>query len=118
MKRFILLSLLLMSGALVSGGQTKNEVSDKTLCFAYVSHGSETSVNSLVKYLESRYEKALETDDFVFVVYLSDGDTPLIVEVNTESDNSRTSLLFRFGYQHEMKYNFPYTVFHSGSKWS
>lgn len=87
MKRFILLSLLLMSSALVSGGQTKNEVSDKTLCFAYVSHGSETSVNSLVKYLESRYEKALETDDFVFVVYLSDGDTPLIVEVNTESDN-------------------------------
>lgn len=86
MKRIILLSLLLMS-ALVAGAQTKDDVSKKTLCFAYVSHSGETAVNSLVKYLESRYEKALETDDFVFVTYLSDGDTPLIVEVNTASDN-------------------------------
>jgi len=86
MKRIILLSLLLMS-ALFAGAQTKDDVSKKTLCFAYVSHSGETAVNSLVKYLESRYEKALETDDFVFVTYLSDGDTPLIVEVNTASDN-------------------------------
>lgn len=59
----------------------------KTMCLAYVAVDDDTSTEEVIGYLEARYAKALETEDFILVMYLANDDEPMIVQVNTPYDN-------------------------------
>ncbi len=84
---YIIVSLLLLTVAASVEAHAGNDVSGKNLCFVYIAHSENTSVNALSKYIDARYQRALDTDDFVLVLYLANGTDPLIVKVNTEDDN-------------------------------
>lgn len=60
---------------------------DKAFCFVYVAVSDATSVKEVTDYLDLRYRKALADEDYVLVMYLSNGEDPCVVEVNTSSDN-------------------------------
>lgn len=59
----------------------------KTLCLAYVSNDELTSEDQLVRYLQTRYDRAVSGEDYIFIVYLANEDSPIIVQVNTPDDN-------------------------------
>lgn len=59
----------------------------KTFCFAYIAHDRLTQISELENYLISRYRRAVEGEDLVLVLYLANGESPLIVQVNTPSDS-------------------------------
>ena len=78
---------LLMLAALVVPAGAQNVSSANTLCFAYVSPSAHTSVESVVEYLDSRYERAVNDEKFILIIYMADKDEPAIVKVNTKEDN-------------------------------
>lgn len=90
MKRYIynIVVALLMSAALMpQRAYAGGDISEKTLCFVYIAHSEMTAVSSLTEYLDARYERAKESDDFELVVYLADGDEPFIVKVSAGNDS-------------------------------
>lgn len=78
---------LLMVTAAVLPVDAQSDTRAKALCFAYVAHSPDTSVDSVVEYLDSRYERAVKDEDFVLIIYMADKDEPFIVGVNTPEDN-------------------------------
>lgn len=79
----VLLLLVLTPQRAFAGG----DVSDKTMCFVYVAHSENTVVPAVVEYLDARYQRAMESDDLVLILYLANGTDPIIVKVNTVDDN-------------------------------
>lgn len=83
---FLTAALLMLSAAVLSAGAQNDSRAD-ALCFVYVASSPQTSVNSVVEYLDSRYERAVNEKDFVLIIYMADKDEPAIVRVNTHDDN-------------------------------
>lgn len=74
---------------LMTSGEVRaqDNYKDKTFCFVYIAQSESTAINPLVEYLDARYQRALAMKDFELVIYLANGAYPVIVEVNTGSDN-------------------------------
>lgn len=91
MKRLLycMISLLAVFCAQIDVASADNDNSEKTLCFAYIAHSEVSTVNEIVSYLDSRFAKAEMDEDFVLVIYLANGEDPLVVEVNTADDNRK-----------------------------
>ena len=91
MKRLLycMISLLAVFCAQIDVASADNDNSEKTLCFAYIAHSEVSTVNEIVSYLDSRFAKAEMDEDFVLVIYLANGEDPLVVEVNTVDDNRK-----------------------------
>lgn len=88
MKRYIYIIVCLIVAAATSlNVATAADYKDKAFCFVYVAESDATSVRDLVEYLDSRYKKAVADEDYVLVMYLSNGENPYVVEINTPSDN-------------------------------
>lgn len=89
MRRYIckIISVLMLVLFPFVAARAEDSYKDKTFCFVYIAHQQLTAINPLVEYLDSRYERAVSTEDFVLVIYLANGSSPYMVEVNTESDN-------------------------------
>jgi hypothetical protein len=83
---FLAVSLLMIAASVLPAG-AQSDSRTKALCVAYVAHSPNTSVDSVVEYLDSRYERALKDEDFVLIIYMADKDEPFIVGVNTPEDN-------------------------------
>ena len=81
----VLLSVAALFAAVSTASAADNK--GKALCFVYVAESDATSVSSLTDYLDARYRKAVADEDYVLVMYLSNGDMPYIVKVNTPDDN-------------------------------
>lgn len=88
MRKYIYIVLLSVAAAFAAAGTASAaNHKDKALCFVYVAESDATSVGSLTQYLDARYLKAQADEDYVLVMYLSNGDMPYIVKVNTPDDN-------------------------------
>lgn len=89
MKKIICIIISLLSACVFSlaDAHPEDNHADKTFCFVYVARSQYTDLESLVEYLDARYERALSSKDFVLVIYMADGSVPHVVEVNTPSDN-------------------------------
>lgn len=82
---YIISVVLAMAASLSEMSATDNK--DKAFCFVYVAVSDATSVREVAEYLDQRYNKALVDKDYALVMYLSNGENPLVVEVNTPSDS-------------------------------
>ena len=88
MKRYIYIIVCLIASAAISlNVAAAADHKDKSFCFVYVAKSDATSVSGLTEYLDSRYKRAIEDEDYVVVMYLADEKDPYIVEVNTPADN-------------------------------
>lgn len=107
MKRYIYIIVCFIVAAAVSMNIASAENrKDKALCFVYVAESDATSVGELAGYLEARYRKAIADEDYVLVMYLSNGNEPVVVEVNTESDNRETFA----GFMEDIRENMTHKV--------
>lgn len=89
MRKYILyiVSVVMLFAASMTRAHAEDGYVGKTMCFVYVAQSDLTSEGALEKYLDARYERALNDENLVLVVYLADGTDPLIVQVNTPYDN-------------------------------
>ena len=82
---YIISVILAMAASLIEMSAAGHK--GKAFCFVYVAVSDATSEKELTDYLDLRYKKALADEDYVLVMYLSNGEEPYVVEVNTASDN-------------------------------
>jgi hypothetical protein len=83
---FWTVAILMLAIAVVPAG-AKNDSRTSALCFVYVAPSSHTSLESVVEYLDSRYERAVNDEEFVLIIYMADKDEPTIVRINADKDN-------------------------------
>jgi hypothetical protein len=84
---YMMAAVLFLTAAASFQADAQTSIKPKSMCFVYVAHSENTSVSSLVEYLDSRYERAVQDKEFTLIIYMANMDEPLIVEVNTPSDN-------------------------------
>lgn len=84
MKRFILMIIaILFVSAPLMAQNTK-----KKLNFIYITHSDNTQTSRLIARLREEYSRVLRMKEPT-VFYLTNGRTPLVVQINTERDNRK-----------------------------
>ena len=85
MKRFVVILVAVVAMVLPLVAQnTKN----KTLNFIYISHSPKTQTDKLIDRLRSEFDRARSLKNPT-VFYLTNGRTPVIVQMNTAKDNRK-----------------------------
>ena len=85
MKRFVVILVAVVAFVLPLGAQnTKN----KTLNFIYISHTPKTQADKLIDRLRSEFDRARSMKNPT-VFYLTNGTTPIVVQMNTANDNRK-----------------------------
>lgn len=83
MKKILYIIMMLAASVAMSA----RPVQSKSFYFAYIAHDEATYVDEMISNIQARYDRAMEDKNYVVVLYMSNGDSPVIVQVNTDNDN-------------------------------
>ena len=83
MKKILYIIMMLATATVMSARPSQG----KSFYFAYIAHDESTYMDDVMANIQARYDRAMEDENYVMVVYMSNGDSPFIVQVNTAKDN-------------------------------